>query len=64
MHYAETKYGFEYGAATIERACSDERTGWVMLLIRTPKYKDGLKVYVTKTGKIRVLGTDKEWKPQ
>lgn len=64
MHYAETKYGFEYGAATIERACSDEKKGWVMLLIRTPKHKDGIQVYVTKTGKVRVRAGGQEWKPQ
>ena len=63
MHFAETTYGFEYGAATVERACSDEAKGWVLLLIRTPKHPNGLQVYVTKTGKVRVRADGQEWKP-
>jgi hypothetical protein len=54
MHYLETRYGFEWGAAKIERLFSDEKKGWVTFAIKTPK-KD-LQVYVTKTGKIRIHG--------
>jgi len=63
MNYKETQYGFEYGAVTIERLCSDEKKGWVILSIRTPKHKehDGLQIYVTKTGKIRFWHDRKEW---
>ena len=57
----ETQYGFNYGAAEVERMCCDEKKGWVVLGINTPKCR--LQVYVTKTGKVRVFGTDgKEWK--
>ena len=63
LHYAETAFGFEYGAAIVERACSDKAKGWVVLLVRTPKHPDGLQLYVTKTGKVRVLAVGQEWKP-
>ncbi len=56
MHYREIKYGFEYGAAVIQRTCSDERKGWVLFEVRTPKRT--LSVYVTKTGKVRVYYDD------
>jgi hypothetical protein len=47
-----TQYGFQWGAAKIERACSDDKKGWVCMLLETPKTK--LQIYVTKTGKVRV----------
>ena len=64
IHYEETKYGFEWGAAEISRCFSDEKSGWVTLIIRTPKHKgnDCLQVYVTKTGKIRIHDANGEWK--
>ena len=37
MHYREIKYGFEWGLAKITRFFSDEKAGWVMLRIETPK---------------------------
>ncbi len=52
MHFKETQYGFEYGAATIERCISDEKKGWVVLLLKTPKSTHQL--YITKTGKVRI----------
>lgn len=52
IHYAETTYGFDYGAAKVTRVCSDEKTGSVNIGIESPKGQ--LYVYVTKTGKIRV----------
>ena len=52
MHYQETKYGFEYGAADVMRLHSDDATGWVTVGLKTRK--DELQLYVTKTGKIRV----------
>jgi hypothetical protein len=54
-------YGFEWGAAKVERFCSDEKKGWVLLGITTPKHR--LQVYVTKTGKVRVHDGSGEWKP-
>ena len=58
MHYLETKYGFEYGAAIVERTASDEHKGWVLLTVKTPKTE--LQVYVTKTGKVRVYEGSQE----
>lgn len=61
MHFKETQYGFEYGAAQVTRMFSDEKKGWVTLGVLTPK-KD-LQVYVTKTGKVRVFDNGGEWTP-
>jgi hypothetical protein len=58
-----TDYGFNWGPLNIERACSDDKKGWVLLLVKTEKYQSGIEVYVTKTGKVRVFGSGKEWKP-
>lgn len=52
-HYKETCFGFEFGAAEVTRCASDEKKGWVVVEITTPKEK--LQVYVTKAGKIRVF---------
>ena len=56
-----TPFGFEYGPVTVERACADEKKGWVILLVKTAKYPVGLQVYVTRTGKVRVFGEKGEW---
>ena len=61
MHYRECQYGFEYGAATVTRLFSDEKKGWVVCEVKSPK--DSIQVYVTKTGKIRIYG-DTEWLPK
>ena len=65
MHYAETKYGFQWGAADISRCFSDKKRGWVTLLLATPKHRDGngLQIYVTKTGKVRIHDRNGEWMP-
>ena len=52
MHYKETQYGFEYGAAKVSRYCSDEKQGWVYMGVETPK--EVVELYITKTGKVRV----------
>ena len=62
MHYQETKYGFEYGAAKVQRIFSDEKAGWITIGVDTPK--QSIQVYVTKTGKIRVHSADGEWKAE
>jgi len=59
LPYSELAYGFRYGAAKVERLCSDEKKGWVTLGIETPK--QSIQVYVTKTGKIRIHDGDGEW---
>lgn len=66
IHFQETQYGFDWGAAKIERCCSDDKKGWIILHLRTPKYDHDKKsppiqIYITKTGKIRIYGK-KEWK--
>jgi len=61
MHYQETKYGFEWGAAKVQRYFSDEKKGWVTLGIETPKHKRGLQIYITKTGKVRIHSDGGEW---
>ena len=67
IHYAETPYGFEYGAAKIDRVCSDKKKGWVVLSLGTPKHQNSkgmaLQMYVTKSGKVRIMDVHSEWKP-
>lgn len=63
MKYIETQYGFEYGPALVERCCSDEKKGWVVMNITTKKHPYGIKVYVTKSGKVVIYDNQKEWKP-
>ena len=57
-----TQYGFQWGAAKVERHCSDEKLGWVYLGITTPKPKECLHIYVTKTGKTIVYKNGRELK--
>jgi len=63
MHFCEIPYGFEYGAAKVSRLISDEKKGWVVIGIETPKHvvNGGLQVYVTKTGKIRIFSSEGEY---
>lgn len=62
IRFEMTPFGFNYGAAEITRTCSDDKKGWVMLIVRTPK--QDLQIYVTKTGKVRVHDkSSKEWTP-
>ena len=63
IHYAKTNWGFDWGAAKIERCCSDLKKGWVVLSLETPKHKRGnlLQIYVTKTGKVRISDAHGEW---
>lgn len=58
-----TQYGFEWGSAKIERHISDEKKGWIVMGLETPKYKGdkALQIYVTKTGKVRIFGPNGEW---
>ena len=63
IHYKETEYGFEYGSAEVTRMFSDAKKGWVTLGIQTPKHKNPIQIYVTKTGKVRIFSDYDEWKP-
>ena len=49
-------YGFKYGAAKVTRVASDDKKGWIVLQVETPK--DTIQIYVTKTGKMRLYGKD------
>lgn len=60
IHLAETTYGFDWGAAKITRCFSDEKKGWVTILVETPKHT--LQIYVTKTGKVRIHDKGEEWR--
>ena len=57
---ALTQYGFTFGSAKFERVCSDDKKGWVYLSVETPRKTQGIKIYVTKTGKLRVYRDGKE----
>ncbi len=61
-YFAETQYGFDWGAAKVARCCSDPNKGWVTLQLETPKHY--LQIYVTRTGKVRIYDARGEWKPQ
>jgi len=59
MIYEEILYGFKYGAAEVTRLTSDDKKGWVVLQVKTPKTE--IQIYVTKTGKVRIYKDGKEW---
>ncbi len=59
IHFQNTEFGFNWGAARVIRAFSDKKKEWVTLLIATPQ--EELQVYVTKTGKVRIHGEAGEW---
>lgn len=59
--YSDDQYGFTYGAAQVSRCMSDKKKGWVLLQVTTPK--QGIDIYVTRTGKIRVYNVSgSEWR--
>jgi len=53
MKHEKKFCGFEWGAATITRLSADDKAGWVILGLSTPK--ETMQLYVTKTGKVRVF---------
>ena len=61
MQGRDIEYGFEWGPVKIERCFSDEKKGWVVLLLKTKKYPNGMQIYVTNTGKVRVYDAKGEW---
>jgi hypothetical protein len=52
IHYKETAFGFEFGAASVCRCCSDDKKGWVVIEVKTPR--GAVDIYVTKTGKVSI----------
>jgi hypothetical protein len=65
MHFAEDQYGFEWGSVKIQRICADEKKGWIVMSLETPKYQgvERIQIYVTKTGKVRIYDARGEWTP-
>jgi hypothetical protein len=59
-HWAEIPYGFEFGSASVTRCMSDDKKGWVVIAVDTPKGHH--QIYVTRTGKVRVFTEKKELK--
>lgn len=59
MEYNERTYGFQWGAAIIERLFSDSKRETVTLSLQT--LKENLQIYVTKTGKVRIFSQGREW---
>lgn len=52
IHCFGTDYGFEYGCVEVTRMMSDDKKGWVVIGLKTPK--EDIQIYVTKTGKVRI----------
>lgn len=63
MRYAETPFGFTFGAMDVQRAITQPKLGtegWVALDVKTPR--DGVTVYASRTGKLRVFDINgAEW---
>lgn len=47
-----TSFGFDFGAASVDRLARDEAKGVVYIGVTTPK--DSIQIRVTKSGKISV----------
>lgn len=62
MNVRETQYGYQWGPVSVERGFSDEKKGWVTVLVKTKKYPHGLQLYVTKSGKVRLFSANGEFK--
>ena len=50
VHWAETKYGFEYGAAIVERCV--EHKGYVVIEVRNRQRTAGVNVQVSPKGRV------------
>ena len=64
LQHSPISYGFKWGAATVERMCSDLKKGWVYIGVNSLKESESVQIYVTKTGKTRVFKGGKEMKVQ
>jgi hypothetical protein len=49
-----TEFGFEFGAAKVERFCQ-EKDGRVVIGLTTPKER--MHIHVTKTGQVRIYSS-------
>ena len=52
-------HGFQFGPANVSAVCRDDKKGWVVVGVQTPKH--AVQVYVTKTGRARVHVDGKEF---
>lgn len=52
-----TEGGFKFGAAEVSAMCVDEKEGWSVISINTPKRS--LQVHVTRTGQVRIFNQAK-----
>lgn len=53
VDFKEIDCGFKYGSVEVTRTAHDERKGWVVLNIKSPKIE--IQIYATKTGEIRIF---------
>lgn len=60
IHYEELPSGFEFGSMSVTRVTTDDKRGWVVLAVDTPK--TAVQVYATKTGRVRLVVNGKELK--
>ena len=63
IHFKEIDYGFEWGAANLTRGFSEDKKGWITLILTTKQHPNGIQIYVTKTGKVRIHSINGEWSP-
>ena len=63
MHPQRTPHGIEWGPAELDCGFSDDKKGWIVFILKTAKHPRGIQVYVTKTGKVRVLSSGADWTP-
>ncbi len=63
MQPKATAHGIAWGPASMTCGFSDDSKGWVTFILSTKKHPNGIQVYVTKSGKVRVHSADGEWKP-
>lgn len=63
MNFENDEFSLTYGPAKVERFRHDDKEGWSMLFLETPKYNDNkrIQIYVTKTGKVRIFDHSGEW---
>lgn len=53
MKPQRTEHGFVYGSAEVAAMSGDEKKGWSIVSLNTPK--QSLQIHTTRTGKVRVF---------
>ena len=59
IHYMETKYGFEFGSAKLTRLFSHDKTGAVVIEVKTPRRT--MQISVSRTGLVRIFDEDPDY---